>query len=185
MERIQTEILEPTLVALQKRKIDYRGVLYAGLMITAEGELQVLEFNCRFGDPETQAVLSLLETPLEDLLLACCKQRLGDFSEIRWKSGSSVCVVLASGGYPGSYEKGKTITGIEEAEAKGAEVFHAGTQLKQQQLVTDGGRVLGVTAVGETLEQAIAKAYEAVDSIEFEGVYCRRDIGRRALADKN
>jgi len=185
MARIQTEILEPTLAALQNRKIDYRGVLYAGLMIAAEGELQVLEFNCRFGDPETQAVLSLLETPLEDLLLACCKQRLGDFSEIRWKSGAAVCVVLASGGYPGSYEKGKTITGIEAAEATGAEVFHAGTQLKQQQLVTDGGRVLGVTAVGETFEQAIAKAYEAVDCIEFEGVYCRRDIGCRALADKS
>lgn len=186
MERIQTEILEPTLVALQKRKIDYRGVLYAGLMITAEGEPKVLEFNCRFGDPETQAVLSLLETPLEDLLLACCQQRLGEFSSnIRWKEGASVCVVLASGGYPGSYQKGKTITGIGEAEAKGVEVFHAGTQLKQQQLVTDGGRVLGVTAVGETLEQAMAKAYEAVDCIEFEGVYCRRDIGRRALVDKN
>jgi phosphoribosylamine--glycine ligase (EC 6.3.4.13) len=91
---------------------------------------------------------------------------------------------LASGGYPGNYQKGKTITGIEEAEAKGAQVFHAGTQLKQQ-LVSDGGRVLGVTAAGETLEQAISKAYEAVDCIEFEGVYSRRDIGRRALADKN
>lgn len=183
MDRIQAEILEPTLVALQKRKIDYRGVLYAGLMITAEGEPKVLEFNCRFGDPETQAVLSLLETPLEDLLLACCQQRLGEFSSnIRWKGGASVCVVLASGGYPGSYQKGKTITGIEEAEAKGAEVFHAGTQLKQQQLVTDGGRVLGVTAAGETLEQAISKAYAAVDCIQFEGVYCRRDIGRREVA---
>jgi phosphoribosylamine--glycine ligase len=156
-------------------------------MITPEGEPKVLEFNCRFGDPETQAVLSLLETPLEDLLLACCQQRLGEFSSnIRWKEGASVCVVLASGGYPGSYQKGKTITGIEEAEAKGAEVFHAGTQLKQQQqLVTDGGRVLGVTAAGETLEQAISKAYAAVDCIQFEGVYCRGDIGRRALADKN
>jgi phosphoribosylamine--glycine ligase len=91
---------------------------------------------------------------------------------------------LASGGYPGSYQKGKVITGIEEAEAKGAEVFHAGTQLKHQQLVSDGGRVLGVTATGETLEQAISKAYAAVDCIQFEGVYCRRDIGRRALGDK-
>jgi phosphoribosylamine---glycine ligase len=184
MERIQAEILEPTLAALQKRKIDYRGVLYAGLMITAEGEPKVLEFNCRFGDPETQAVLSLLETPLEDLLLACCQQRLGEISHIRWKPGASVCVVLASGGYPGNYQKGKIIAGIEEAEAKGVQVFHAGTQLKQQ-LVTDGGRVLGVTATGETLEQAISKAYAAVDCIQFEGVYCRRDIGRRALVDKN
>ncbi|MBE9185667.1 phosphoribosylamine--glycine ligase [Microcoleus sp. LEGE 07076] len=185
MERIQAEILEPTLATLQKRNIDYRGVLYAGLMITAEGEPKVLEFNCRFGDPETQAVLSLLETPLEDLLLACCQQRLGEYSNIRWKSGASVCVVLASGGYPGSYKKGKVITGIEEAEAKGAEVFHAGTQLKLQQLVTEGGRVLGVTAAGETLEQAMNKAYSGVDCIQFEGVYCRRDIGRRALGAQN
>jgi phosphoribosylamine--glycine ligase len=153
-------------------------------MITPEGEPKVLEFNCRFGDPETQAVLSLLETPLEDLVLACCQQRLGEYT-IRLKSGASVCVVLASGGYPGSYQKGKVITGIEEAEAQGAEVLHAGTQLKHQQLVSDGGRVLGVTATGETLEQAISKAYAAVDCIQFEGVYCRRDIGRRALGDKN
>ncbi len=185
MERIQEEILDPTLAALKKRSIDYRGVLYAGLMITAEGEPKVLEFNCRFGDPETQAVLALLETPLEDLVEACCKQRLGEYANIRWKPGASVCVVLASGGYPGSYQKGKIIAGVEEAEAKGAEVFHAGTQLKLKQLATDGGRVLGVTATGETLEQAISKAYAAVDCIQFEGAYCRRDIGRRALADKN
>lgn len=184
MDRIQEEILDRTLAALKKRNIDYRGVLYAGLMITPEGEPKVLEFNCRFGDPETQAVLSLLETPLEDLIEACCKQRLGEFAHIRWQPGAAVCVVLASGGYPGNYQKGKVISGIEEAEAKGAQVFHAGTQFKNQQLVTEGGRVLGVTATGDTLEQAISKAYAAVDCIQFEGVYCRRDIGRRALGDK-
>ncbi|NJK73124.1 MAG: phosphoribosylamine--glycine ligase [Richelia sp. CSU_2_1] len=184
MDRIQEEILDRTIAALRKRNIDYRGVLYAGLMITPEGEPKVLEFNCRFGDPETQAILSLLETPLEDLIEACCKQRLGEFSHIRWQPGAAVCVVLASGGYPGNYRKGKLISGIEEAEAKGAQVFHAGTQLKNQQLVTEGGRVLGVTATGDTLEQAISQAYAAVDRIQFDGLYCRRDIGRRALAGK-
>ncbi|HLO49769.1 MAG TPA: phosphoribosylamine--glycine ligase [Kamptonema sp.] len=180
MQRIQTEILQPTLATLQKRGIDYRGVLYAGLMISPAGEPKVLEFNCRFGDPETQPILSLLETPLEDILLACCQQRLGDLPPLSWKSGAAVCVVLAAGGYPGVYEKGKVITGIEQAEALGATVFHAGTQLKEQ-LISDGGRVLGVTAVGESFEDAIAKAYAAVDCIHFEQAYCRRDIGKRAL----
>lgn len=180
MQRIQTEILQPTLTTLQKRGIDYRGVLYAGLMISPEGEPKVLEFNCRFGDPETQPILSLLETPLEDIMLACCQQRLGEFPALSWKPGAAVCVVLAAGGYPGIYEKGKVITGIEQAEALGATVFHAGTKLKEQ-LITDGGRVLGVTAVGETFEFAIKKAYAAVDCIQFEGAYCRRDIGHRAM----
>lgn len=178
--RIQKEILEPTLATLQKRGIDYRGVLYAGLMISPEGEPKVLEFNCRFGDPETQPILSLLETPLESLLLACSQQRLAELLPLRWKPGVAVCVVLAAQGYPGPYEKGKVIAGIEQAEALGATVFHAGTQI-QSQLVTDGGRVLGVTAVGENFEAARAIAYAAVDQIHFEGMYCRRDIGRRTL----
>lgn len=180
MQRIQTEILQPTLTTLQKRGIDYRGVLYAGLMISPEGEPKVLEFNCRFGDPETQPILSLLETPLEDIMLACCQQRLGELPALSWKPGAAVCVVLAAGGYPGIYEKGKVITGIGQAEALGATVFHAGTKLKEQ-LITDGGRVLGVTAVGQTFEVAIQKAYAAVDCIQFEGAYCRRDIGHRAM----
>ncbi|WP_449416875.1 phosphoribosylamine--glycine ligase [Phormidium nigroviride] len=180
MQRIQTEILQSTLTTLQKRGIDYRGVLYAGLMISPEGEPKVLEFNCRFGDPETQPILSLLETPLEDIMLACCQQRLGELPALSWKPGAAVCVVLAAGGYPGVYEKGKVITGIEPAEALGATVFHAGTKLKEE-LITDGGRVLGVTAVGETFEIAIKKAYAAVDCIQFEGAYCRRDIGHRAM----
>lgn len=179
MERIQTEILEPAIAALRKRKIDYRGVLYAGLMITPAGDPQVIEFNCRFGDPETQAVLPLLDTPLEDLLLACAQQRLGDMPPIAWKPGAATCVVVAADGYPGSYQKGNPITGIDAAEAQGAVVFHAGTQLKQQALVTDGGRVLGVTAVGETFDSAIANAYAAVHSIHFDGMYYRQDIGYR------
>jgi phosphoribosylamine--glycine ligase len=179
MSRIQTEILQPTLTILQKRGIDYRGVLYAGLMISPEGEPSVLEFNCRFGDPETQPILSLLETPLEDIMLACCQQHLGQLPPLSWKPGAAVCVVLAAGGYPGVYEKGKVITGIEQAEQLGATVFHAGTQL-QKQVLTDGGRVLGVTARGDNFEEAISKAYAAVDCINFEGAYCRRDIGHRA-----
>jgi len=179
-DRIQTEILERTLATLKKRGIDYCGVLYAGLMISPTGEPKVLEFNCRFGDPETQPILSLLETPLDELLLACCEGRLAELPPIRWKPGVAVCVVLASGGYPGNYEKGKVITGLAEAEALGATVFQAGTKLLESgELVTDGGRVLGVTAVGETFEAARAKAYAAVDCIQFEGMYCRRDIGGR------
>ncbi len=178
MPRVQQQVLEPTLATLRQRGIDYRGVVYAGLMISPEGEIQVLEFNCRFGDPETQAVLALLETPLDEVLLACCEQRLEQVP-LQWKPGVSVCVVLASGGYPGSYEKGKVITGIEAAEASGAIVFHAGTQLQDGKILSDGGRVLGVTAIAPTFKEAITQTYKAVDCIDFEGVYCRRDIGFR------
>ncbi len=179
MQRIEEEVLQPTLKVLQNRGIDYRGVIYAGLMITPEGEPMVLEFNCRFGDPETQAILPLLETPLEDLMLACVEQRLAQLPPIQWYPGSAVCVVAASEGYPGSYQKGLEIKGIEEAQALGATVFHAGTKMQQQNLVTDGGRVLGITAVGENLKDAIKKTYQAVKVIEFEGMYYRRDIGHR------
>ncbi|HEY9651490.1 MAG TPA: phosphoribosylamine--glycine ligase [Coleofasciculaceae cyanobacterium] len=181
MQRIQTEILQPTVEALRQQGIDYRGVLYAGLMITPQGDPKVLEFNCRFGDPETQAILPLLETPLEDLILACTQQQLEQLPEIAWKPEASACVVAAAQGYPGSFRKGDAIAGIEQAETEGAVVFQAGTQLKQQQLVTDGGRVLGVTAIGETFEQAIKKAYAAMDCIQFEGIYYRRDIGHAVV----
>ena len=177
--RVQQEILEPTVAALKARGIDYRGVLYAGLMISPEGDPKVLEFNCRFGDPETQAILPLLETPLEDLLVACVGQKLAQQPPIAWKSGASACVVVAAGGYPESFKRGHAITGIEQAEAGGANVFHAGTQKKQQQVVTEGGRVLGVTAIGEDFDAAIAQAYAAINCIEFEGMYYRRDIGYR------
>lgn len=177
MDRIQREVLEPTIAILQQRGIDYRGVLYAGLMITPAGDPKVIEFNCRFGDPETQVVLPLLDTPLVDLLLACARQKLADRPPIEWKSGASACVVMAAGGYPDRYAKGHMITGIDQAEADDAIVFHAGTQLKQQQLLTDGGRVLGVTALGDSFDQAFANAYRAVEQIQFEGLYYRRDIG--------
>ena len=179
MTRIEQEILQPTLNILNQHHIDYRGVLYAGLMITPEGEPKVIEFNCRFGDPETQVVLPLLDTPLDEILLACVEQKLEQLPPIKTKAGSAVCVVAASGGYPDAYKKGKAIAGIAEATNKGAIVFHAGTKLEQEEILTDGGRVLGITAIKDNFEQAIAFVYDAVESIQFEGMYYRRDIGHK------
>ena len=179
MARIEREILQPTLAALNQKQIDYRGVLYAGLMITLAGDPKVIEFNCRFGDPETQVVLTLLDTNLDEILLACIEQRLAELPAIKWQSGSAVCVVAASGGYPDTYVKGKEITGIDRAIAQGAKVFHAGTKLVSERLVTDGGRVLGVTTTGADFDSAIASVYDAVRSIKFEGMYYRSDIGHK------
>ncbi|MEM6251995.1 MAG: phosphoribosylamine--glycine ligase [Cyanobacteria bacterium P01_D01_bin.156] len=179
LERIQTEVLEPTVTALRARGIDYRGVVYAGLMITPEGEPKVIEFNCRFGDPETQVVLPLLETPLDQIMLACCEQRLADFPPFEWKPDYAACVVMAAAGYPGQYPKGMAIAGIDAATETGAMVFHAGTQLEQGVVKSTGGRILGVTALGDSFEAAIANAYVAVDAIHFDHAYCRRDIGHR------
>ncbi|NEQ53484.1 MAG: phosphoribosylamine--glycine ligase [Leptolyngbya sp. SIO3F4] len=179
LERIQTEVLDPTVHVLQKRGIDYRGVVYAGLMVTPEGEPKVIEFNCRFGDPETQVVLPLLDTPLDQIMLACCEQRLADLPPFKWKSGYAACVVMAAEGYPGKYPKGMSIQGIEAATATGAIVFHAGTQLEQGVVKATGGRILGVTALGNVFDDAIANAYRGVDAIQFESAYYRRDIGHR------
>ncbi|MBD2576624.1 phosphoribosylamine--glycine ligase [Oscillatoria sp. FACHB-1406] len=179
LQTIEREILQPTVATLQKRGIDYRGVIYAGLMIAPDGTAKVLEFNCRFGDPETQAILPLLETRLDDLLFACVEQRLAEFPPLEWRSGTAVCVVAASEGYPGDYKRGNPISGVEEAEASGAVVFHAGTKKQGGKLIADGGRVLNVTAVGETFESAIASAYQAMNCIEFDGIYYRKDIGYR------
>ena len=180
LDRVQTEILEPTLKGLQDKGIDYRGVIYAGLIVTPEGDPKVIEFNCRFGDPETQVVLPLLETPLEEIVLACCEQRLAQMPPFEWKEGACACVVMAAKGYPGSYEKGLPIEGIEAAEADDAAVvFHAGTRLKEDSLTSTGGRVLGVCAVAADFDGAIAKAYSAVDKIDFPGRFYRRDIGHR------
>ncbi|MEL6319686.1 MAG: phosphoribosylamine--glycine ligase [Cyanobacteria bacterium J06626_14] len=181
LSRVQTEILEPTLHALQRQSIDYRGVLYAGLIITPEGEPKVIEFNCRFGDPEIQVVLPLLDMPFDQLLLACTQQTLAELPPIPWKDAAAACVVMASGGYPGAYQRGFKISGFEVANEQGAVVFHAGTKLTGDDIVTDGGRVLGVTALGDTFEVAIAQAYKAVDAIQFENSYHRRDIGHRVL----
>ncbi|MBC5796241.1 phosphoribosylamine--glycine ligase [Sphaerospermopsis sp. LEGE 00249] len=185
MARVQTEVLERTITALKNRGIDYRGVLYAGLMVADNGDFSVLEFNCRFGDPETQVILPLLETPLEDLILACIQQSLGEMPPLTWKPGAAATVVAASGGYPGDYETGQVITGIEAAETVGAIVFHAGTKLNSdQQIVTDGGRVLNITGLGENFPQAIAQAYTGIKHIQFSGMYYRRDIGHCVLKTK-
>jgi phosphoribosylamine--glycine ligase len=182
LQTIETTILQPAVATLNARGIDYRGVLYAGLMIDADNNCRVLEFNCRFGDPETQAILPLLETPLPELILACIEQRLDQMPPLQWHPGTAVCVVAASEGYPGSYAKGFPIQGIDAAEATGAVVFHAGTKYQKPQTLTEGGRVLGVTGVGDSFNDAIALAYQAIDRIEFEGIYYRRDIGHRLKA---
>ncbi len=183
MSRIQLEVLEPVMAELRSRQIDYRGVLYAGLMITEEGEPKVIEFNCRFGDPETQAILPLLETPLETLVVACAEQKLKEVGPIAWKPGVSACVVMSAGGYPESYEKGYPITGLEAAAQSDAVVFHAGTAFRDGQVVTDGGRVLAVNALGQTFDQAFAKAYGAIAKIQFQDGYYRHDIGYRVRSN--
>jgi phosphoribosylamine--glycine ligase len=173
--QIRERILTPTFEGFQKDGLDFRGVLFIGLMITDEGP-KVIEFNNRFGDPEAQSVLRRLETDLADILVAVCEDRLAE-QEIRWNAERAVCVVMASGGYPGAYEKGKRITGIESVDA-GVVVFHAGTKFGPRgETLTAGGRVLGVTAMGPTHEAARAKAYENVKKISFEGAHWRDDIG--------
>lgn len=180
LERVQRLVLEPAIATLRRRGIDYRGILYAGLMITPAGEPQVVEFNCRFGDPETQAVLPLLETPLEEVMLACIEGRL-ETLDLQWQTGAAACVVVAAEGYPDSYPKGMDIAGLEEAAATGALVFHGGTRHQGDRILADGGRVLGVTGLGDSFEGAIANAYAAIDKIRFEGMYYRRDIGYRVM----
>jgi phosphoribosylamine--glycine ligase len=174
-------ILYPLVHGLRKQGIIYRGVLYAGLMITDQGP-KVLEFNVRMGDPETQPLLIRLKSDIVPVLLEVAKGGSIKDITLNWEQGPSVCVVLASGGYPGSYEKGKVISGIETAEkVNGIKVFHAGTRIQGNNIVTSGGRVLGVTAVGEDLKSTIDKAYQAVSHISFEKMYYRKDIGHKAL----
>jgi len=179
-ERIREEVFERVVAGMAAEGLDYHGVLYAGLMITPEGP-QVLEFNVRFGDPETQAMLPRLEDDLVDVLESVIDGTLAG-SELCWANRAAVCVVLASGGYPGSYEKGKVITGLEDVEGTpDVIVFHAGTRLDGDRLVTAGGRVLGVTGLGRTLEAAIERTYNAVEMIKFDGAHFRTDIGAKAL----
>jgi phosphoribosylamine---glycine ligase len=177
---IMTHIAEPTIRCMAEESTPFQGVLYIGLMMTARGP-QVLEFNARFGDPETQAILLRLESDLVDALEACVDGRLAE-TDLRWSPGAAVCVVASSGGYPGSYKTGIPISGLgAAAQVDGVVVFHAGTAQVGGQLFTAGGRVLGVSARGEGLEQALARAYQAMADISFEGMYYRRDIGHRAL----
>jgi len=180
MDRIAREILVPVVDGMNRNGTPYKGVLYAGLMVTAGGP-RVLEFNVRFGDPETQPILMRLKSDLLEIMLAVCDGTLDDVT-LQWDPRPAVCVVIAAGGYPGEYEKGKIITGIAQAEKlEDVVVFHAGTAAKNASLVTNGGRVLGVTAMGQTIADAKAKAYEAVDKIKFDGAYCRRDIADKAI----
>lgn len=178
-ERAVEEILKPTIAAMAKEGRTYRGCLYLGLMVTADGP-KVVEFNARFGDPETQVVLPLLDSDLVAIMCACADGTLADVP-IRWKDGAAVCVVLASGGYPGHYEKGQEIHGLADAEAMGALVFHAGTAMKAGKLVTNGGRVLGVVGRGADISSAVDAAYAAATKISFKDAYYRKDIAHRAL----
>jgi phosphoribosylamine--glycine ligase len=183
-EWILHHIAIPTIRGMAEEDAPFVGVLYCGLMMTARGP-QVLEFNARFGDPETQAILVRLESDLVDALEACVDGRLAENS-LRWTPGASACVVASSAGYPGSYQTGFPITGLDAAARyPGIEVFHAGSSLSGNQLVTAGGRVLGVTAVAPTLEEALSRAYAAMAEINFHGIYFRRDIGHRALKKKS
>ncbi|HUU82786.1 MAG TPA: phosphoribosylamine--glycine ligase [Phycisphaerae bacterium] len=178
-DRIQREILVPIVDAMRNEGDPYRGVLYLGLMLTPAGP-KVLEFNCRFGDPETQPMLMRLKTDLADVLEATVTGRL-DQVELDWDPRPAVCVVMASEGYPGAYEKGRSITGLDEvALMPDVKIFHAGTKRVGDLIVTDGGRVLDVTALGDTIEAARTRAHEAIEKIHFEGAYWRRDIAIRA-----
>jgi phosphoribosylamine--glycine ligase len=182
-EWILRHIAEPTVRGMAEEETPFTGVLYCGLMMTARGP-QVLEFNARFGDPETQAILLRLECDLVDALEASIDGRLAE-TRLRWTPGASACVVASSTGYPGSYKTGFSITGLADAaRVPGVEIFHSGSALAGNQLVTAGGRVLGVTATAPSLEEALARAYQAMAEIHFEGMYYRRDIGYRALRRK-
>ncbi|AQQ08348.1 Phosphoribosylamine--glycine ligase [Sedimentisphaera cyanobacteriorum] len=180
MDRIIGEILVPTVNGMNMAGAPFRGVLYAGLMLTKVGP-KVLEYNVRMGDPETQPILMRLKTDLLEVMLAVCEGRLEDVN-LQWDKRPAVCVVISSGGYPGEYEKGKKITGISRAEAmEDVKVFQAGTKIQDGELLTAGGRVLGVTALGENIEAAREKAYAAAGQIDFEGAYFRTDIAMKAL----
>lgn len=182
-EWILHHIAQPTVRGMAEEGTPFAGVLYIGLMMTARGP-EVLEYNARFGDPETQAILPRLESDLVEALEACVEGQLCDM-ELRWSRGASACVVASSTGYPGSYKTGFPIAGLGAAgQVPGVQVFHSGTARLGGQLVTSGGRVLGVTAAGDSLEQALGRAYQALAEIEFEGIYYRRDIGHRALTKK-
>lgn len=181
-KKVYDRVLYPMMEALNKEGIDYRGVLYAGLMIK-NGEPKVVEFNARFGDPETQVVLPRLKTDIIDIFMAVAERRLSEI-DIEWYDNAAVCVVLASGGYPGDYESGKEISGIEAAEDAGLMVFHAGTEIKDGKLLTKGGRVLNVTAVGDSIEGAIKNVYANIDKISFDKMFFRKDIAHRAINRK-
>jgi phosphoribosylamine---glycine ligase len=181
-------IARPVVEGMKADGIEYKGVLYCGLMITARGPM-VLEFNCRFGDPETQPILMRLESDLVEAMEASIDGRIKDGrasdSDFRWSDDAAVCVVMASGGYPGAYESGKKMSGLNDAaKVEGVKVFHAGTSQRDGEFYTAGGRVLGVTARAADLQTAVDRAYEACGKINFEGAHYRKDIAARALKKK-
>jgi phosphoribosylamine--glycine ligase len=180
IEHIKTNIIDATLTCMDARGTQFTGCLFPGLIIAKEGPY-TLEFNARFGDPETQVYMRLLKSDLLELLFSCAT---GILKEVKpeWSDGYAANIVLASGGYPDAYEKGKVVTGIDAAERiPGVVVFHAGTAVKDGALVTNGGRVLGVSATGATLQEALARAYQGVSCISFDGMYYRKDIGQQSL----
>ncbi|KPK99266.1 MAG: phosphoribosylamine--glycine ligase [candidate division Zixibacteria bacterium SM23_73_2] len=177
-KRVYEEILEPTILGLERENRTFKGILYAGLMLTELGP-KVMEFNCRFGDPETQVVLPLLKGDLVEIILSIIDGEL-ELENIDWKNDFAVCVIMASSGYPGKYEKGKDIWGLNKIKDD-ALVFHAGTKYENGRFKTDGGRVLGVTGVESSMDKAISKAYTSVDKIRFSGMQYRRDIGKKGM----
>lgn len=179
-DKIIKKIFEPVIKGLKDKGIEYRGALYAGLMIT-KGEVYVLEFNVRFGDPEMQPIALLIKNDMVPVLYKASTGELKNEDVIEWEEGYSICVVLTSGGYPGEYKKGFEIKGIEDAEREGAMVFHAGTELKSGKFYTAGGRVLGVTYRAKTMNEAVEGVYRCIEKIQWEGIHYRKDIGRRAL----
>ena len=184
MARVEREILKPFLRGIQQEKLDFRGVIFVGIMVTADGAPKVLEFNVRFGDPEIQPVLRRFDGDWFDVLDKVAHGRLSE-AKLVWSPEPAVSVVIASGGYPGKYSKHHEIAGLEAAAATGAVVFHAGTALENGRIVNSGGRVLGVSARGRTIAEAIAKAYAGVEKISFEGGFYRHDIGAKALRHLN
>jgi phosphoribosylamine--glycine ligase len=175
-----THIARPVIAGMRAEGAEYKGILYCGIMMTARGPM-VLEFNCRFGDPETQPIMMRMESDLLEAIEASIEGRVSE-GDFRWTNGPAVCVVMASGGYPGGYEVGKLISGIDEAERiYGVKVFHAGTHLRDGAYYTSGGRVLGVTAHGKDLPDAVERAYDAIMKIRFDGMHYRKDIAARGL----
>lgn len=184
IKEIEARVLSPVVRGMKEEGVPFKGVLYAGIMLTVEGPM-VLEFNVRFGDPETQAILPRLKSDLVELMLASCNEEVGKIN-LSWDKRPAVCVVMSSGGYPGKFQKGFEIKGLDKTD-NGEEgfVFHAGTKLEDEKIVTNGGRVLGVTSLGDTIEDAIKNTYKLVDKIHFEHCFFRRDIGAKALKNIN
>ncbi|WP_146414140.1 MULTISPECIES: phosphoribosylamine--glycine ligase [Crateriforma] len=181
MAKVESDVLVPIVHAMKRARRPFKGVLYAGLMLTPAGP-KVLEFNVRFGDPECQPLLMRLQSDLVDVIEAAVDGRLGEIEDLKWDPRPSICVVMASEGYPGDYEKGRPISGLEQAaELEDVKVFHAGTDVVDGQVVNTGGRVLGVTAVGDSISKAKLQAYTAVKHIRWQGAWCRKDISDKAL----